>query len=553
MVLPPVAAAHHREPATKTLAGTPGRHGMALADWFRPKWRHSNPSIRATAVRALTNPAIVARVAKGDVDADVRRLAVEMLTDESVLSEVAKTDADEQVRALALGRVSEATFLADIVQKGRPGETRAAALARLSEPMLLEKVATSNDDPVLRKSATLRVTDTTVLGNIVMKDSDVGVRQAAIPRVTETSVLSEVIKTETDASLHQFAIARVDVSQVTDELVLAEVAKRHQGPASRKAAAARIRDSALLMTIADGAEDKDLRELALRRVTDQSLLAAAVIEGGDKSLALLKYVNDTGLLARIAQTAQTKECREKAVSRLEDETVLAEVANRDPEPSVRAQAGKRLPAARWKELLAILNAKKPEVLGAPPAMLAEIARKAIDEEARSAAVMRLVDGAVLAQVAAQDVTESVRRDARQRITILECEQRASEGNATGEDLREIGVYYQTEDARKAIRYLTDAIGRTAWLQGLPWRERMTIYEARAAAYLGSRQYDAAIADFEHAIEECKEPGGEYQVLRKRSACYKEMGMEEQAQADRAAASKAQETYSTGRGGGGAPK
>jgi tetratricopeptide (TPR) repeat protein len=519
---------------------------MALADWFRPKWRHSNPSVRAVAVRALRDPAILARVAKGDAEADIRRIAVEMLTDELVLSEVAKTDADEQVRALALGRVSEAGLLADIVQEGRPGEIRTVALARLTEPTLLQKVATSNSDPLLRKTATLRVTDATVLCDIVMKDPDVGVRQAAIPRVTETSVLSEVIKNETDASLYQFAISRVDVSQVTDEQVLVEVAKRHQGPASRKAAAARIRNSALLMEIANGTDDKDLRELALRRMTDQSLLAEVVIEGGDKGMALLKYVTDPSQLGRIVRDARTKECREKAVTRIEDETVLAEVANRDLEPSVRAQAGKRLPAARWKELLAILNAKRSDVLTAPPPMLAEIARKAIDDEARSAAVMRLVDGAVLARVAEQDPNESVRRDARQRITILEREQRASEGTATGEDLREIGEYYQVEDPRKAIRYLTDAMGRTAWLQGISWRERMTIYETRAAAYVASRQYDAAITDFEHAIEESQEPGCEYQVLRKRSACYKAMGMEELAQEDRAAASKAQETYEANR-------
>ena len=43
-------------------------------------------------------------------------------------------------------------------------------------------------------------------------------------------------------------------------------------------------------------------------------------------------------------------------------------------------------------------------------------------------------------------------------------------------------------------------------------------------------------------EECKEPGLEYRALRKRSACYKELGLEEQAQADRAAAAKAEDQY-----------
>jgi tetratricopeptide (TPR) repeat protein len=512
---------------------------MAVADWFRPKWRHSNPSIRVAAVKALTSPATLGRVAREDADASIRSVAVEMLSDQGVLGEVAKADADEDVRALALGRVTDAAVLADIVQNGRPGETRMAALARLTEPALLGEVAKKNNDVELRKSATLRVTDMAVLADIATEDPEVSVRQVAIPRVTDAAVLAEVVKKETDASIRQFAISRVDVSQVTDEQVLAEVAKRHQGPASRKAAAARITGSRLLMEIVDGAEDKDLRELALHRVTDQTLLATAVVEGSSNSLSILKHVTDPNQLERIARTAKDKACREKAVARIEDETVLAEFASEDFDVSIRAQAGKRLPPARWKDLLAVLNAKKSDVLAAPPTSLAEIARKAIDEEARSAAVMRLADGAVLGEVAEKDPSDSVRHDAKQRIVILACEQREVQRCASAEDLRDIGLYYLLEDSRKTVRYLTDVIGRAAWLASRSWQERMTIYEARAAAYLALRQYDPAITDFDQAIEECKQPGLESRVLRKRAACYTEMGMEEQAQKDRAAAAKAQ--------------
>lgn len=510
---------------------------MAFADWFRPKWRHSNPSIRVVAVKGLTSPATLARVAREDAEASIRSVAVEMLSDQGVLGEVAKADADVLVRTLALGRVTEAAVLADIVQQGRHGDTRTAALARLTEPELLGEVAKKNDDVELRKSATLRVTDPAVLAEIVRKDPEVSVRQVAVPRVTDATVLAEIVKTESDVSIRQFAISRVDVSQVTDELVLAEVAKRHEGPASRKAAAVRITGSRLLMEIADGAEDKDLRELALRRVTDQSLLATAVVEGRKGSLSILKHVTDGNELARIARTATERECREKAVARIEDETVLAEIASSDRDVSIRIQASKRLPLARWKELLAVLNAKKSDVLAAAPGPLAEIARKALDEDVRSAAVMRLADGTVLAQVAENDPSNSVRQDAQRRIVILACEQREAQGIASAEDLRDIGLYYLLEDPRKTVRYLTDVIGRTAWLGSLPWQDRMTIYEARAAANLALRLYDPAISDFDQAVEECKQPDLSSRVLRKRAACYTAMGMEEQAQKDRVAAAK----------------
>jgi tetratricopeptide (TPR) repeat protein len=251
-------------------------------------------------------------------------------------------------------------------------------------------------------------------------------------------------------------------------------------------------------------------------------------------------------LARIAKSAKDKGHREQAAARVQDEAVLAEVANTDPEASVRAQAGKRLNPVRWKDLLAVLNAKPPAVAAANPAQLAELAGKAIDGMVRTAAVLRLTDTDALAKIAAQDCEPSVRAEAGRRISVLELEKRVAQGQATRGELRDLGLAYQSEDPKKSIRYCTDAIGDGAWLQALPWQERMALFEGRAAAYLATRQFDSAMDDLERAIEECKEPGLEYQALRKRSACYKELGMEEQAQADRAAAAKAEQQYRANR-------
>jgi len=71
---------------------------MAFADWFRPKWKHSNPVVRTAAVKATTDQAILGQVATNDADANVRIAAVEALTDEKVLCEVAKGDTDDNIR-----------------------------------------------------------------------------------------------------------------------------------------------------------------------------------------------------------------------------------------------------------------------------------------------------------------------------------------------------------------------------------------------------------------------------------------------------------------------
>jgi hypothetical protein len=55
---------------------------MGIVDFFRPKHRHSNPQVRAEAVRALgaDDADVLMQVAQADRDPAVRRLAIERIT-----------------------------------------------------------------------------------------------------------------------------------------------------------------------------------------------------------------------------------------------------------------------------------------------------------------------------------------------------------------------------------------------------------------------------------------------------------------------------------------
>jgi len=50
---------------------------MGFSDLFKPKWKHSNPDVRADAVRSLGDDeaALLANIARSDADARVRRIA----------------------------------------------------------------------------------------------------------------------------------------------------------------------------------------------------------------------------------------------------------------------------------------------------------------------------------------------------------------------------------------------------------------------------------------------------------------------------------------------
>jgi len=54
---------------------------MSLADLFRPKWKHSKPCVRLDAIKALTDQAALAEIAKTDSDPEVRDAAAKRLAD----------------------------------------------------------------------------------------------------------------------------------------------------------------------------------------------------------------------------------------------------------------------------------------------------------------------------------------------------------------------------------------------------------------------------------------------------------------------------------------
>src|SRR6478735_7598764 len=114
---------------------------MGFADLFRPKWKHSNPEVRAEAVRQLGDDqaSLLATIAKSDADARVRRIALMRIDD-------AAHDPDEGLRKAAIEKAEEV-----LLSAAAGGETRALdALAKLKQPRLLAQVALKADDAQVR-------------------------------------------------------------------------------------------------------------------------------------------------------------------------------------------------------------------------------------------------------------------------------------------------------------------------------------------------------------------------------------------------------------------
>ena len=205
---------------------------MGFTDLFKPKWKHSNPEVRAEAVRALGDDeaALLATIARNDSDARVRRLAVKRIADADVLSDVAAHDPDDSLRQVAIEKAEELLSAAAV-----GGDERALdMLAKLGQPRLLVPVAIKGAEPDVRTRAVrllVQAHDDKALAEVVKKSHDVALRKHIVEALSDVAALREVAISDGSKEVALAAVARLD-----DRAALDKVAHKAQSKAVRQAA-----------------------------------------------------------------------------------------------------------------------------------------------------------------------------------------------------------------------------------------------------------------------------------------------------------------------------
>jgi hypothetical protein len=202
---------------------------MGLADLFRPKWRHSDPEVRAEAVRQLGDDqtAVLATVAQNDTDARVRRVALKRIADAAVLFEVAAHDPDESLRKAA-GEKAEELLV------GRANDGDLEALARLSQPRLIAAVAHKAATPEARAAALTRLLtdgEDKLVGEVLRRVPEAELRKLAVARLRDPAALRDIAISDGNKEVALAAVARLD-----DRATLEKVAHKAQSKAVRQAA-----------------------------------------------------------------------------------------------------------------------------------------------------------------------------------------------------------------------------------------------------------------------------------------------------------------------------
>jgi hypothetical protein len=319
---------------------------MSFADLFKPRWRHSDVEVRRRAVKTLTDPATLARVAKDETDDQAARLAAERISDADLLVDIARHATNEQARAQAVIGITDQSVLAEIAREDRQESVRSAAVERLTDQSALAGIAREDAHWSVRHAALERLTDQSRIGEVALMASDVHVRTSAVGKLNgqDQAILNEVLAHAEYPQLRFNAAVKL-TDAVTAQGVLRQLVATLKGriPDSGLCAFAvsKLQDQRDLAAIAgDTAHEEGVRLKAIEGIHDQSVLVEIVMTDREKSdyrsqkvlMTAVEKLTDQALLARLARTAPggpekqgNSALRGCAVKKLRDVALLAEI------------------------------------------------------------------------------------------------------------------------------------------------------------------------------------------------------------------------------------
>jgi len=247
---------------------------MGLLEKLRPqpRWKHTDPSVRAAAVYEIGDEDIDAlrALAREDADARVRRAAVSRVGDAAVLGEVGRTDPDEDVRLEAIRGLAGLAVEASDASQAEPMLRQLADLGRVKE---VATAAKSAPNVAVRAAAVAVLQDSKSLGSVSRHAADSATRLRALEKLNDPEEIAAVaLKSEhTDA-----AVAALE--RVTDHEALAGIAQRARNKVAARRARMRLKaieeaaqpapePAAVKMSAEDRARAVDLRRRAEALVT----------------------------------------------------------------------------------------------------------------------------------------------------------------------------------------------------------------------------------------------------------------------------------------------
>jgi hypothetical protein len=185
---------------------------MGIADFFRPKYRHSDVRVRTEAVRALTadDAAILEQVARTDRDIGVRRLAIEKIKVPDVLAGLGEAETERSLRELITERAAELWVSGACSKDPDEANTALAGIIKLGDQHALVSVVVRAATPAIRKRAFGELRDPRALAELAKSDAAQDLKTAAIARIDDGDVLRALAIDTTQKEVGLAAVEKLD-------------------------------------------------------------------------------------------------------------------------------------------------------------------------------------------------------------------------------------------------------------------------------------------------------------------------------------------------------
>ncbi|MFT5127001.1 MAG: hypothetical protein ACI8W8_000600 [Rhodothermales bacterium] len=183
---------------------------MALSDWLKPKWQHSDPSVRLQAVRDLeaSQTDLLTEIASSDADESVAIAAVSILADPDALGRVAGNDVGVTVLAAISKKLDQINFEVLVGDSSRVA--REAALGRISNTDLLVKAAEELADTHLKVATIRRISQPEILGNLLARRIGKEAGLAALELISDIDILERAAESASNKTVRHAARDRKD-------------------------------------------------------------------------------------------------------------------------------------------------------------------------------------------------------------------------------------------------------------------------------------------------------------------------------------------------------
>lgn len=174
---------------------------MALLDLFRSKVFNSNPSIRISELKKISdaNQDLFANIIKKDKNADVRKVAIQRLSAWEAIEWAALNETNDDNKALANKKLGEIAFKeARTIAEFKDAEIW---FNRINQAKHLQELAKNAASIDIRKLAIQQIDKENFLTDLVLIEQDIELAKIALTKITKPAALQKIYKNAKSADI----------------------------------------------------------------------------------------------------------------------------------------------------------------------------------------------------------------------------------------------------------------------------------------------------------------------------------------------------------------